>query len=540
MKLLKFYHTVKFLKPVQISNRILRKLSIVNFNPPSTCRNNPTGYWLPFSLLPSSYKGNSQFKFLNLTETVSDWNDETKPKLWLYNLHYFDDLIQEEYINRTEIHFKLIDSWIVQNPTMFGNGWEPYTISLRTVNWIKWFLLGTDPKQNWLDSLSLQVQALEQQLEYHLLGNHLFANAKALVFAGCFFSGDDADRWRKRGLDILEKEVSEQILNDGGHFELSPMYHNIILGDLIDLYQLSFVYSELIPIIVREFWCETIIMMIKWAESMKHPDGEISFFNDSAFRIAPCIKTLQLYATKLNLSVETINKAKVTFLESSGYVVVEDDIYKLIIDTAKVGPDYIPGHAHADTLSFELSVNKDRVFVNSGTSLYENCSERMRQRKTAAHNTVVVDNNDSSEVWSGFRVAKRAYPSRPVVINKDSVISVECSHDGYMRLPGKVIHTRKWQLIENEMFITDHLSGAFKHASSHYHIHPIGIGEKVNNDNQVMLHLPSGAVYIVTVEGADIQVIDTTWHPEFGLSVANKKLVLNFKNNQIKFTFSRV
>ncbi|TOQ84691.1 hypothetical protein CGG86_23720, partial [Vibrio parahaemolyticus] len=74
------------------------------------------------------------------------------------------------------------------------------------------------PKDEWLNSLSLQVQALEQQLEYHLLGNHLFANAKALVFAGCFFKGDLACRWLERGLDILHKEVAEQILSDGGNF----------------------------------------------------------------------------------------------------------------------------------------------------------------------------------------------------------------------------------------------------------------------------------------------------------------------------------
>lgn len=158
------------------------------------------------SLLPSCYQSDGQFKFLNVTDTVSDWNDETKAKLWLYNLHYFDDLNQTDWQDRTEIHTHLINTWIEQNPLMEGNGWEPYTISLRSVNWIKWFLAGNDPKDKWLSSLSLQVQALEQQLEYHLLGNHLFANAKALVFAGCYFKGDLASLWLKRGLAILDRK----------------------------------------------------------------------------------------------------------------------------------------------------------------------------------------------------------------------------------------------------------------------------------------------------------------------------------------------
>ena len=69
-----------------------------------------------------------------------------------------------------------------------------------------------------------------------------------------------------------------------------------------------------------------------------------------------------------------------------------------------MGPDYIPGHAHADTLSFELSIGAQRVFVNSGTSEYGLSPKRLNQRKTAAHNTVEVDGKDSSQVWSGLEL----------------------------------------------------------------------------------------------------------------------------------------
>lgn len=538
-KILRIYHTLKYLKSIQLTNRILRKFSKVNFYPSFTCCNIPRNKWVPFSVLPSSYQGHGQFKFLNVKDTVSDWNDEKKTKLWLYNLHYFDYLNQDGWRKRFEIHYNLIDTWIVQNPQMVGNGWEPYTISLRTVNWIKWFLSSNEPEEKWLASLSLQVQALEQQLEYHLLGNHLFANAKALVFAGCFFIGDKADGWRKCGLDILDKEVSEQILADGGNFELSPMYHNIILADMLDLYQLSLVYTELIPEKVREHWEKTINKMFEWAELMQHPDGDVSFFNDSAIGIAPSFTALQNYAEALRLPTGTINVDNISHLESSGYVVVKDNMNKLIIDTAKVGPDYIPGHAHADTLSFELSIDKQRVFVNSGTSVYGTSLERLRQRKTEAHNTVVVDNSDSSEVWSGFRVAKRAYPSKPVITRKGGIIAVECSHNGYMRLTGKVTHTRKWKLIEGDLFISDNLTGRYNHAEAHYHLHPDVMVEGVDNSNQVRLHLPSGTKYTIDVDGADMKVLETTWHPEFGLSVANKKLVLNFKQNEVNFVLKR-
>ncbi|MFB1490650.1 MULTISPECIES: heparinase II/III family protein [unclassified Thiocapsa] len=41
-----------------------------------------------------------------------------------------------------------------------------------------------------------------------------------------------------------------------------------------------------------------------------------------------------------------------------------------LLDVAPIGPDYLPGHAHADTLSFELSLFGQRVIVNGGTSRY--------------------------------------------------------------------------------------------------------------------------------------------------------------------------
>ena len=90
----------------------------------------------------------------------------------------------------------------------------------------------------------------------------------------------------------------------------------------------------------------------------------------------------------------------------------------LLIDVAPIGPDYLPGHAHADTLSYELSLYGKRVLVNSGTSRYGSGPKRDWERSTAAHNTVEVDGQSSSETWSGFRVARRAYPFDVLVEQK--------------------------------------------------------------------------------------------------------------------------
>src|SRR5262249_6854070 len=146
--------------------------------------------------------------------------------------------------SRADWHRDLIKRWIAENPPGAGNGWEPYPISLRVVNWIAWSLAGGKLDEVACDSLATQVRVLGASLEYHLLGNHLLANAKALVFAGCYFTGPEAEAWLTAGLSLLQRELAEQILADGGHFERSPMYHAIILEDVLDLVQLARIFAD--------------------------------------------------------------------------------------------------------------------------------------------------------------------------------------------------------------------------------------------------------------------------------------------------------
>ena len=108
--------------------------------------------------------------------------------------------------------------------------------------------------------------------------------------------------------------------------------------------------------------------MFKWLETMCHPDGEISFFNDSALGIAPKIHDLKSYANRLNINYKSIKFNKIINLSNSGYIRMTSNDAVALLDTAPIGPDYLPAHAHADTLSFELTLFGQRVFVNSGTS----------------------------------------------------------------------------------------------------------------------------------------------------------------------------
>ena len=112
------------------------------------------------------------------------------------------------------------------------------------------------------------------------------------------------------------------------------------------------------------------------------------------------------------------------------------------------------------------------MLVDTGTSLYGEGPERLRQRGTAAHNTVVVDDQDSSEVWRGFRVARRAYPRDVRVDASSEPWTVSAAHDGYRRLPGRVIHRRRWEFGSNSLLVADRVEGKHASARARFHFHP--------------------------------------------------------------------
>ncbi|MFI5447130.1 heparinase II/III family protein [Polaromonas sp. UC242_47] len=261
------------------------------------------------------------FVFLSESRTVVNkvaWNDSAVEKLWLYNLHYFDDLNAAGAANRREWHMRLVERWIEENPPGYGNGWEPYPISLRIVNWIKWAMGGGALSSRAIASLAIQVRFLSERLEFHLLGNHLLANAKALIFAGAFFEQEEAGEWLTKGLAILRREMPEQILADGGHFERSPMYHAVILEDMLDIENIANAYG--LGVIIE---AGVVDKMRDWLATMCHPDGEIAFFNDAAFGIAPRLMALSEYAQRLKHPVHQAPSHGVLQLVESGYVRLE-------------------------------------------------------------------------------------------------------------------------------------------------------------------------------------------------------------------------
>jgi uncharacterized heparinase superfamily protein len=395
------------------------------------------------------------------------------------------------------------------------------------VNWIKWALRGEKLGPELIESLAVQTRWLNRRLEHHLLGNHLFANAKALVFAGLWFDGAEAGRWRDRGTEILATELREQVLADGGQFERSPMYHALALEDVLDLVNILRSHAGAIEMRGRTLLADLEKVergMRAWLAALSHPDGEIAFFNDAAMGVAPHRDQLEAYAGRLALpgSPQT---AALTWLPQSGYARLAQPDAVLLCDLALIGPDYLPGHAHADTLSFELSLFGERVLVNSGTSVYGTSAERERQRGTPAHSTVTVAGRNSSDVWSSFRVGARARPRGAQVERQGDALIAACAHDGYRSLPGRPIHHRRWELSSHRLRVQDAVSKTDLPAEARFHLHP-DVACAIDNGRAGRLTLASGRAVRWRAEGGDARLEPSSWHPQFGISLPARCLVL--------------
>ncbi len=516
----RLWRTVRHLRPIQIVGRAhflwhRPRLDTSPAPPPRTA----SGTWQRCAAREASITGPMQLRFLSVERSLDDtgWDRPDIDRLWRYNLHYFDDLNAAGAQARRDWQQALLQRWLADNPPPAGTAWEPYPVSLRIVNWVKWFLQGQPPQPDWLHSLAVQARWLRQRMEWHLLGNHLFANAKALVFAGLYFDGDEALAWLQAGLRVLQRELPEQVLPDGGHFERSTMYHALALEDLLDLVNLIAARGAgqaeaqaLLPALRS-----LAQAMLRWQHCMAHPDGGIALFNDAAHGIAPANAELAHYAARLGIAAGAAPAEGLTDLPDSGYLRAARGPAVALLDMAPIGPDYLVGHAHADTLAFELSLHGQRVIVNGGTSCYGLSAQRLLERGTAWHSTVQVGDADSSEVWSGFRVGRRARITQRSV----SGWQASAAHDGWRTLPGAPTHARSWLLQADALLVDDRLgpvADGLPAAVARYHLAP-GLQLLADGDGRWLVCDGACTLAQVVVEAGHGQAVASSHAPRFGV-----------------------
>jgi uncharacterized heparinase superfamily protein len=454
----------------------------------------------------------SCFRFLNRAENLGspvDWQARHLPILWRFNLHYFNYL----YLLEGGEQVELCRDWVKNNAPKSGIGWLPFPTSLRIVNWCKAHF--TDAEL--LKSLYSQAAYLYRNYEAHHPGNHLLENAKALIFAGCFFAGQgEADAWLEKGLAIYRRETPVQILSDGGHFERSPMYHALLLEGYLDIINLLPVDHH-----DRRWFIEAAKRLSDFLVSVTKPDGEIALFNDSTQEIAARPGELLSY-TKNLLGYEATKK---NAFDETGYFIHESQDVYLIIDGGPIAPDFLPAHAHADIFSFELSIKGLPFIVDAGVFEYQSGKLRQFVRSTRAHNTVCVDGKDQAECWGSFRVGRRFAPYAVSFKKEAKQSHFTGCFDGYGKLIGNsIIHQRLITCNDDrcEIIVEDLIAGKGRHVvESLIHLHP-DVELKLENNCAQLKYRDINCR--IESDNFPFEVEDFLYCPQFGLKQQNSAL----------------
>ena len=452
-----------------------------------------------------------------------DWRYGEEGPLWLYHLHQFDHLRAPGLT--PERRLALMLDWARRHQA--GPGWDPHPTSLRIVNWGKTLLTPAavsptpDEQAELHASLARQADTLDRNLEVRLQANHLLSNLIGLVFAGLLFRDQGADRWLARSAE-LGAELGAQFAPDGGHQERSPMYHALLLENLLDLLNLARAREGRAPGLLVEVLEETAARGLGAFSVWRHPDGEIALFGDSALGIAQRPDALLEYASSLGLAPRLPEIPGL--LANTGFARLDEGPFSLLASVAGPAPVHQPGHAHCDALAFELSCRGERVVCDTGVHDYLPGERRARARATRSHATLEVGGAEQAEIWAGHRVGGRP---RVELVAFDPGRSLEATCASWSTLDS--LHRRSFSFRAGGLEVRDTLEGRPRPVCLVLPLAP-GIEARLVHDadtgDEAHLVLPGGGRLRVALPiSANWRIEPTPYYPEFGLEEERVSLV---------------
>jgi hypothetical protein len=424
---------------------------------------------------------------------------------------------------------KLLDSWLCECPYPLGANWSsPVEHGIRLINWsIVWHLIGGENSllfadangkallTRWLDSIYQHIRfASDNYSFYSSSDNHLIGEA-----AGIFVAAHTWDLWsdsrimRSRAKTILEAEILKQFSPDGVNLEQAICYHKFSLEFLLTARLCGIANNDDFSQAFQSRMCKAIEFLAAMMDCNGKPpaigdsdDGRVfCFVGDGAasactaiLRIGATIFPESVIARKLLLLGDvhysqsqwlviptgalrrfTSNVAvspSQTRFENGGYVLVGNNLhtadeFRITMDVGPLGYNRIAGHGHADALAVLLSIKGQDFLVDPGTYCYNSAPElRQYFRGTSAHNTVQIDGVDQSVYGGSFLWLRDIETKIHSFVEVGEIVTLEASHDGYMRLNDPVRHIRKLEF--NRLTLTLVVEDRFESVKEHsYAIH---------------------------------------------------------------------
>jgi len=445
-------------------------------------------------------------------QTIRDpaplWEPVGASPSWLEELHGFEwlrDLRAASGDAGRRTGRELVGRWVENCRDWDALAWRPDLIGRRLMAWLshyEFLAVGGDAlfRGRFMLSVARQASHLSRVLPAGLGGSRLLVAIAGLIHAG--LAVPRGGRLVQRGNRLLERELQRQFLSDGGHLERSPSIQYAMLRLLAGLRAALAGTEQPLPAGLDE----AIKGVGQMLRLFQHGDGGLVLFNDSN---AEEDWLVDMALARAIPSYAGNRSAALKEAPDSGFERLLANRTLVLVDSGAPAPAGYDRHAHAGTLSFEMSVGRERLIVNCGAHRGRG-DWWQAQRSTAAHSTLVVDDTNSS-VFSPDSGLVRG--PRMVTCKRDEAEGnawLDMSHDGYSPT-FDLIHRRRLFLAAggDDLRGEDRLSGGGKRPFAiRFHLHPDVTASLAQNGQAALLRLPSGAGWRLRATGAPVSLAD--------------------------------
>jgi uncharacterized heparinase superfamily protein len=439
---------------------------------------------------------------------------------WINGFAWLQDLRSCGGPAARQLARQLTQQWLEENPSYDGFAWRSDVLAarLRQILLNHAFLeVQTDAlfRSALLYSLNRQTAHLARALPDGLGGAALLKASMVLMMAGAMLpQGEDH---LTRGRRLFAQEIGKQILADGGHIERSPSVMLELLQHFLDLRHVLTLARQPLP----DHLQIAIENLASVLHMLCHGDGKLALFNDSNE------ETAELIALAFS-RVGGERQRELTQLPLTGYQRLQSGRALVIVDCGAPPHHGLDAHAHAGTLSFEMSYGADRMIVNCGAGHPSTPEWREVQRSTAAHSTVVVDDVNSSMLLDhgGMVLTPSIVTSRRE--ETEGQVWLDTSHNGYEEAFG-LVHRRRLFLARDgsELMGEDMLTGTGGNAFAlRFHLHPQVQASITQNGQAALLKLPGGSGWRMRIQGADIALAESIYMGQSGQVRRSQQLVV--------------
>jgi uncharacterized heparinase superfamily protein len=439
------------------------------------------------------------------TEAGADWLAEFHGFAWLADLATLGNG------EARETGRVAIATWIAGNATWHELSWRSDVLAARLVAWVtqfeSFFAGGGDDKLRdaLLASLARQARHLARVAAWEANGAARLHALKGLILADVALGMNE--RRVAAALDQLSRELPLQVRPDGGQVERSPAVQLIVLRDLVDIRTAL----RTAHIVVPEALQNAIDRMAPMLRLFRHGDGRLAQFNDTS-------EEYGALADLLLTRSEVRGRAPLS-APHSGFQRLQCGKTIVIVDTGAPPPHGLDHHAHAGTLSFEMSVGRERLIVNCGAYRGASPDWRRAARNTAAHSTAIVADTNSAAILADFTIGHRPSVGTTTRAETEGSLWIAASHDGYAAEFG-LTHSRQLFLSadgddlrgEDNLTAEEGKTGSAGAAFAiRFHLHPTVQVSLIQDGGAALLRLASGTGFRLRAQGAQMSLAESIY-----------------------------